>query len=74
MQTDRYTDMTKLIVAFLNFGNTPKNWKAIQVVWKLGDILKILPFELSNLNFPLIYAVLPIELLHLVTIHSSGAD
>jgi len=40
--------MTRLIVAFLNFGNTPKNGKAIQVVWKLGDILKRLPFELST--------------------------
>jgi hypothetical protein len=47
-QTDRYTDMTGLIVAFLNFGNTPKNWKAIQVVGKLGDIWKRFPFELST--------------------------
>ena len=47
-QTDRYTDMRKLIVAFLNFGNTPKNWKTMKVFWKLGDILKRFPFKLST--------------------------
>ena len=39
-RTDRQTDMTKLIVAFHNFSNAPKN-KGINTI-KLGCLEKIL--------------------------------
>jgi Fe-S-cluster formation regulator IscX/YfhJ len=36
MRTDRYTDMTKLIVVFRNFANAPKNCHEILPITTLN--------------------------------------
>jgi len=43
-QTDRQTDMTKLIVAFRNFANAPKNYK-------VRDINKIIKTKNKNITY-----------------------
>jgi len=35
--TDRWTDMIKLIVAFRNFANSPKNWTLHCDTWNQSD-------------------------------------
>ena len=58
-RTDRQTDMTELVVAFLNFVNAPKNRTIQQTnplteIWKRAKIYKIqfnLPFQTRHILF-----------------------
>jgi hypothetical protein len=47
---DRQTDMRKLIVAFCNFANAPKN-QSVDVVWENNGYVKLAVYIVTTVRY-----------------------
>jgi hypothetical protein len=48
MQMDGWTDMTKLIVTFCNFANTPTNLFSSNMAFFIDNLIKVFPVPYSH--------------------------